>query len=331
MCSPGAVGSKPPYRVTGPASSAWPQLVEVGGLRDQPAPGQLVDDVGHRLIVPPSPAEGETALGRTRGTYGRYTDTVGSPVSQNRHGRSAALLTPTRGPWLTAARRPAPPVAARIRSAEVGSHTSAPSWARSMPRDWHSRAGPRASSRPGTAGRPARRAVRRAAASGTPSMTSARPQQHGRGRAGRQAGQVHAEVHAVGEVHVRVPGRPEHDRVARGAPPVGVRGRVGGALVRLDLGQPHRDQAIGGLVLQHAAQQAWRDLQRVAGEELARQQRVRRHGHATTVSAPPRRRARPLPRAARRAARPPGPARCRRARCGRPVRPPWSAPPGCPG
>src|SRR4029077_12059791 len=148
------------------------QLAEVGGLRDQPAPGQLVDDVGHRLIVPPSPAEGETALGRTRGTYGRYTDTVGSPVSQNRHGRPAALLTPTRGPWLAAARPPAPPGAARIRSADVGSHTSAPSWARSMPRAWHSRAGPRASSRPGTAGRPAPRGVPRAAASGPPSMTS---------------------------------------------------------------------------------------------------------------------------------------------------------------
>ena len=42
------------------------QLVEVGGQRDQAAPGQLVDDVGHRSIVPPSPAEGETAFGPGR-------------------------------------------------------------------------------------------------------------------------------------------------------------------------------------------------------------------------------------------------------------------------
>src|SRR5262245_28372785 len=33
---------------------------------------------------------------------GRYTDTEGSPVSQNRHGRSPAAPTPTLGPWLMA-------------------------------------------------------------------------------------------------------------------------------------------------------------------------------------------------------------------------------------
>ena len=91
---------------------------------------------------------------------------MGSPVSQNRQGRSAALLTPTRGPRLTRGNVPAEWLAGggrgrRIRSGEPGSHASAPSWARSMPRAWHSRAGPRARSRsshgrPGPAREPPR-------------------------------------------------------------------------------------------------------------------------------------------------------------------------------
>ena len=43
----------------------------------------------------PSPA------GR-RGAAGRYVETLGSPVSQKRHGVSGAARSPTRGPVLTA-------------------------------------------------------------------------------------------------------------------------------------------------------------------------------------------------------------------------------------
>ena len=142
-------GIEPAIERDRPGVERLTQLIGVGGMRDQPAPGQLVEDVGHRPIVPPSPDEGETAFALARGTCGRYADTVGSPVSQNRQGRSAALLTPTRGPRLTAGSGPEPAASGRgrMRRGDAAAHTSAPSWARSMPSAWHSRAGPRARSR----------------------------------------------------------------------------------------------------------------------------------------------------------------------------------------
>src|SRR5215472_15283391 len=80
------------------------QFIEVGVVREQATPGELVEYVGHSDIVPSLPACAETGLCLARrGAYGRYTDTVGSPVIQNRHGRSPAALTPTRGPELIAA------------------------------------------------------------------------------------------------------------------------------------------------------------------------------------------------------------------------------------
>jgi hypothetical protein len=48
------------------------QLVQVGGQRDQAAPAQLVDDVGHGCIVPPVRGGAVTVRGlRRRGTAGR--------------------------------------------------------------------------------------------------------------------------------------------------------------------------------------------------------------------------------------------------------------------
>ena len=99
----------------------------------------------------------------------------------------------------------------------------------------------------------------------------ARPQQHrGRGAFG-QAHQVHAEMHAVGEVHIRVPGRAEHHGVARRLATVGVGRGVGLPVVRLHLGQGHGDQALRGVVLEHAAQQGGRHRNRTASERVPRQ------------------------------------------------------------
>jgi len=102
-----------------------------------------------------------------------------------------------------------------------------------------------------------------------------RPEQHCRRRAFHQADQVHAEVHAVGEVHVGVPRRAEHHRVPRGLPPVGVRGGIRLPGVRLDLGELDRDQAGRRLVPKHAAEQVRRDLDRVPGEEVPRDRHSR--------------------------------------------------------
>ncbi len=157
------------------------------------------------------------------------------------------------------------------------------------------------------------------------------PQQHRGCGPGRQADQVHAEMHAVGEVHVGVPRRAEHDRVPRGLAPVGMRGRIQRPLVGLHFGQQHRGQPGAGVVGQHAAEQFPRHCQRRAGEEVTREQRPGRgrrdRGHTSRVrgsrrrvSPRPRPHAHPPPPAPRRAAWPPAPGRCRRARCGRPAR-----------
>ena len=60
----------------------------------------------------------------------------------------------------------------------------------------------------------------------------------------RSAGDVAAEVHAVGEVDVEVPGRSEHHRVAVGAAVEGVRAGVVGSVVRLHLGEPDRHSPV---------------------------------------------------------------------------------------
>ena len=73
------------------------------------------------------------------------------------------------------------------------------------------------------------------AAARRPRDDPARPQQHRRCLAGRLADQVDAEVHAVGEVDVRVPGLAEHHRVPGRLPAERVRRRVRLAAVRLDL------------------------------------------------------------------------------------------------
>lgn len=85
------------------------------------------------------------------------------------------------------------------------------------------------------------------------------------------ADQVHAEVHSVGEVDIRVPGLAEHHRIASGLPAKRVRRRIDGAGIRLDLGQPDRDHAISRLMHEHAAKQVRRHGQHRPGKERPRQ------------------------------------------------------------
>ena len=98
---------------------------------------------------------------------------------------------------------------------------SAPSWPRSMPKAWQSLAGPLQRSRSRRAAGP--RAAR----------ISSRPPSGARARSRTAelsptvaAHGVGTEVHAVGEVHVQVPGRTEHDLVAGRGAPEPVAGRV---------------------------------------------------------------------------------------------------------
>ena len=169
MCRPGAVGIEPAIERDRPGVERLAQLIEVGGLRDQAAPGQLVDDVGHRPIVPPSPAEGETAFGLARGhvrTVDGHRGVAGQPEPPGPVGGAAH---PDPGPAADRgsglADGPPSPAAdpGRMRNGDAGSHTSAPSWARSMPSAWHSRAGPRARSRSARSRRGTAARARRAA------------------------------------------------------------------------------------------------------------------------------------------------------------------------
>ena len=303
---------------------------------------------------------GPPGIGVRRGTWARYTETVGSPSTQNRHGTSAALLTPTRGPVaiFSSAERAGVSASGHLtRSGEPATHTSAPSSERSMSRAWHSRAGPRASSRLRTAGRvfwggtipprpplllspggpippdppweglPAPPYPRGPGAPGAgqllPLDDLACPQQYRRRAAVGGADQVHAEVHAIGEVDVGVAGRAEHHRVPLGLPPVRMRGGIGRARIRLDLGEPDRDQAGRGLVLEDAAEQIRCDLDGKPGQEVPRDQR-----HEPAASWRPSRRAGGPRSAAPRSARRPAPAPSRRSPGGRPGPRPRSAPSG---
>lgn len=106
-------------------------------------------------------------------------------------------------------------------------------------------------------------------------------QDRGRGARG-QAHHVHAEVHAVCEINISVPGRTEHHRVPRRLSAVRVRRGISLPQVRLHLGQLNRDQPGVGLVLQHAAEQLRGDLEGRPVEEVARYD-----GHGAAANAPP--------------------------------------------
>src|SRR6185437_3108135 len=123
------------------------QLVQLGRHGDQAPPRQVVDDVGHRCILPSTALAYLLEFPRSLGTYGRYAETAGSPITQKRHGASAPSRTPTLGPLLMASDgRPSNPAGPNTRSELAGSQASAPFCARPMASAWQSLAGPLASS-----------------------------------------------------------------------------------------------------------------------------------------------------------------------------------------
>ena len=69
------------------------QCVAIGRLGDQAPPVKLLEDAHASIFPHQSLSPGAGARGLRR-----YDDTSGWSGSQNRHGRSAAWLTPTRGP-----------------------------------------------------------------------------------------------------------------------------------------------------------------------------------------------------------------------------------------
>jgi len=84
-------------------------------------------------------------------------------------------------------------------------------------------------------------------------------------------GNVGAEVHAVGEVDVQMPRRPEQNRIAIGPASVAVTtGVILAIRLGLDDAPPNASEEKG------AANQVARDLERVAGEEGLRERLTRR-------------------------------------------------------
>ena len=167
----------------------------------------------------------ETSTLLRRAAAGRYVETVGSPSTQNRQGRSAALRRPTRGP-VRDARRGCP---GRGEGQRTGREVGAVVRRGRCPSAWQSRAGPRARSRSVLPRR--RRAV--------PSPSTTSPARSSTADAVALGADHHvaAVVHAVGEVDVEVAGRAEHHlRCGRVSPFDGVRARVTRSVVRLDLG-----------------------------------------------------------------------------------------------
>ena len=243
------------------------QGVDVGGLRDQAAPREVIENVGHdpcfpmlegtyTAVVLPCPitasfrhpktlprARRPAGMGgcayRRRGTCGRYGETVGSPSIQKRQGVSLRRRDPRARPGHDRSRRR--PVHPPVRRSDRAHRRRA----RCAPGEAECHGQPC-----GPAGEVAfgDRTARAARSGGpgpprcprSPPRPAAAPPTDALG----QADQVGTEVHAVGEIDVQVPGRPEHHRVAGRPAAIGVGGGVlARHAVRLDLGQPHRDRA----------------------------------------------------------------------------------------
>lgn len=85
-----------------------------------------------------------------------------------------------------------------------------------------------------------------------------------------QAGdQVQRVVHSVGEIAVDVAGRTKHRLVSVRLATIGVRPRVAFARVRLNLGNQDRHGTFVYRASQDTAEECWRDLEYIAGEEAA--------------------------------------------------------------
>jgi hypothetical protein len=62
-------------------------------------------------------------------------------------------------------------------------------------------------------------------------------------------------VQAINQIHVQVAGQTEHDGVASGSAPGGVRSSVLGACIRLNLHDAAADHTVGGRVDQAGAEE----------------------------------------------------------------------------
>jgi hypothetical protein len=94
--------------------------------------------------------------------------------------------------------------------------------------------------------------------------------QHRAGDAVALADDVEAVVHAVREVHVRVAGRTEHDRVARRSL-AAARMRCGVVGVRFDLDDPPAQHPTADAAAEDAAEQCQRQVLGGTGKEAAGQ------------------------------------------------------------
>ena len=249
------------------------QRAEVGAHGDQPAPGEVIKEMGGlghaRILAYRRRQRSDGLAGRRFSTCARYGETVGSPSSQKRHAVSAPADRPTRGPAEHLRRRPAIAAAHPQRTGRV---------ARVEPV-----LGPSDPERDREASRATSKVARWRATTSTRQLDAfddfARTEQHGGGGTHLVTHEVHAEVHAVGEVDVHMAGLAEHHGVARRLAAKGVRAGVEVTLVRLDLGETHGDEPLSGLVLDDAAKEVGRDDCGWAVEERALQDATR-HGHA---------------------------------------------------
>ena len=176
-----------------PGVQRRPQLGPIGGLLEQPAPLEVVEDVAHGGDPP------------VRRPPGRYGLTVGSPVTQRRQGLSTALVSPTRGPLDTAESGTGSPA---VRRTDAPSrHRSAPSCSRPRPSADVSRPAP-GELRVVAGGHPP--------GAGDLEATDDDPgaKEHRGGEPVRPADDVGAPVHAIAEIDVEEARRSEHHGVA---------------------------------------------------------------------------------------------------------------------
>ena len=244
----------------------WDQPAVVTGGRDGAlaveygeghASSEIVARVARKVPPVTMPRRGKVetstvGLRRGRGAAGRYVETVGSPSTQNRHGRSAALRRPTRGPVATGCAAVGP----RVR-VSAPADRSAPSWPRSIAEGL---------AEPGRPPGQVPVAAAPAAAGHLETVDDlAGPQQHRRRRALGADHHVAAVVHPVGEVDVEVSRAARTSPRCGGSARGGVRARVARSVVRLDLGEPDRDVAVP----QHRAEQPRGDVEDGARERLS--------------------------------------------------------------
>ena len=199
------------------------------------------------------------ADGRTRALCALYALTVLSPSIQKRQGISVAVDTPTRGPVATVKSEDS-------RSRTVNgppSHKSRPLSSRPRPSALVSRAGPRARSR-------SVEPLRATRARSTPFDDLPRADKNGRTLPIGTTDEVDAVMHAIGEVDVQEPGRPEHYCGPRSLPSIAVGGGIQRTGVRLDFGNAQDTTPLRTVPNQQTSEKVRCDVLRRTREERAR-------------------------------------------------------------